>query len=164
MKTSAVRSDSFAAIRRRNLAQAGAQTGRAVTQPDQADLLGLSEAELTPAVQTALAALSIELEDLHPPLVLLGISGERLEVGWPVLLGRLLGGTFFLFLVLAGRRGLHAATWCAEAAAAHLGVGRSGEAEGGHTRHHQATPLRPPRAHAADSAQSSNSTPPVEAG
>src|ERR1700722_7562797 len=65
MKTSAVRSDSFAAIRRRNLAQAGAQTGRAVTQPDQADLLGLSEAELTPAVQTALAALSIELEDLR---------------------------------------------------------------------------------------------------
>lgn len=32
---------------------------------DQAELLGLSEAELTPAVQAALAALTIELEDLR---------------------------------------------------------------------------------------------------
>ena len=65
MKTSAARSDSFAAMRRRNLAVAGAKTGRAVASPDQLGLLGLSEAELTPAVQAALAALTIELEDLR---------------------------------------------------------------------------------------------------
>jgi len=65
MKTSAARSESFAAIRRRNLAQAGARTGRATASPDHAELLGLSEAELTPAVQAALVALTIELEDLR---------------------------------------------------------------------------------------------------
>jgi diguanylate cyclase (GGDEF)-like protein len=65
MKSSAARSEPFAAMRRRNLAEAGAKTGRAPAPPDQAEVLGLTAAELTPAVQAALAALTIELEDLR---------------------------------------------------------------------------------------------------
>jgi diguanylate cyclase (GGDEF)-like protein len=66
MKSSAARSEPFAAIRRRNLAVAGAKTGRATAASlDHVEFLGLSKAELTPAVQAALAALAIELQDLR---------------------------------------------------------------------------------------------------
>ena len=65
MKTSAARSAPFAAIRRRSLAEAGAKTGRAVVSLDRVEFLGLTEAELTPAVQAGLAALMLELEDLR---------------------------------------------------------------------------------------------------
>ncbi len=65
MKISAARSEPFAAIRRRNLAEAGAKSGRAVASLDHVEFLGLTEAELTPAVQAALAALMLELEGLR---------------------------------------------------------------------------------------------------
>ena len=65
MKNSAARTEPFAAIRRRSLAAAGAKTGRAAVAFDRVALLGLPEAELTPAAKTALASLMIELEDLR---------------------------------------------------------------------------------------------------
>jgi diguanylate cyclase (GGDEF)-like protein len=65
MKISAARSEPFSGIRRRNLAEAGAKVVGAAVAVDQARYLGLSEAELTPAVMAALATLVIELEDLR---------------------------------------------------------------------------------------------------
>jgi diguanylate cyclase (GGDEF)-like protein len=65
MKISAARSEPFAAIRRRNLAEAGAKVLGESQAADQARFLGLSESELTPAVKAALATLVIELDDLR---------------------------------------------------------------------------------------------------
>jgi diguanylate cyclase (GGDEF)-like protein len=64
MKISSARAEPFASIRRRNLAEAGAKV---VTSPaiDQVEFLGVSEAELTPAVRAAIATLVIELNDLR---------------------------------------------------------------------------------------------------
>jgi diguanylate cyclase (GGDEF)-like protein len=65
MKISAARSEPFAAIRRRNLAEAGAKVMGESQAADQARFLGLAETELTPAVKAALATLVLELEDLR---------------------------------------------------------------------------------------------------
>jgi diguanylate cyclase (GGDEF)-like protein len=65
MKVSSARSESFSAIRRRNLAEAGARVVGAATATDQIDVLGLEAAELTPAVRAALATLAIEIDDLR---------------------------------------------------------------------------------------------------
>ena len=65
MKTSAVRSEPFAPIRRPSLAEAGAKRRRAGPSLDHVEVLGLSETELTPAVQSALATLMVELQTLR---------------------------------------------------------------------------------------------------
>jgi diguanylate cyclase (GGDEF)-like protein len=68
MKVSSARSEPFAAIRRRGLAEAGARAVGAPAQADQIDFLGLAEADLTPAVRAALATLAIEIDDLRAEL------------------------------------------------------------------------------------------------
>src|ERR1700722_9291181 len=64
MKISSARAEPFAAMRRRNLAEAGAKVATSPTL-DQVEFLGVSEAELTPAVRAAIATLVIELNDLR---------------------------------------------------------------------------------------------------
>jgi diguanylate cyclase (GGDEF)-like protein len=64
MKISSARAEPFAAMRRRNLAEAGAKVGTSPAM-DQVDFMGVSELELTPAVRQALATLVIELNDLR---------------------------------------------------------------------------------------------------
>jgi diguanylate cyclase (GGDEF)-like protein len=64
MKITSAQAEPFASMRRRNLAEAGAKTVAAPAM-DQVDFLGVSEAELTPAVRAAIAALVIELNDLR---------------------------------------------------------------------------------------------------
>lgn len=63
MKVTGARNEPFSAMRRRALAQAGA----AVRAPpaDKADFLGISEAELTPAVKGAVQTLLTEIDDLR---------------------------------------------------------------------------------------------------
>jgi diguanylate cyclase (GGDEF)-like protein len=65
MKVSSARTEAFAAIRRRGLAEAGARAVAAAPGADKAEFLGLTEAELTPAVKAALATLAIEIDDLR---------------------------------------------------------------------------------------------------
>jgi diguanylate cyclase (GGDEF)-like protein len=65
MKISAARSEPFSSNRRRSLAEAGARAVGGASAVDQARFLGVSEAELTPAVKAALATLVVELEDLR---------------------------------------------------------------------------------------------------
>lgn len=66
MKVSGAPSEPFSAIRRRALAQAGAAVpGAAAARTDSVGFLGVSQAELTPAVQSALQTLLIEIEDLR---------------------------------------------------------------------------------------------------
>ena len=64
MKISSARAEPFASMRRRNLAEAGAKIGASLAM-DQVAFLGVSEAELTPAVRDAIATLVIELNDLR---------------------------------------------------------------------------------------------------
>src|SRR5271168_179836 len=64
MKISGARAEPFAAMRRRNLAEAGAKVGTSPAM-DQVEFMGVSEVELTPAVRQALATLAIELGDLR---------------------------------------------------------------------------------------------------
>jgi diguanylate cyclase (GGDEF)-like protein len=64
MKISSARAEPFAAMRRRNLAEAGAKIATAPLM-DQVEFLGISETELTPAVRAAIATLVIELNDLR---------------------------------------------------------------------------------------------------
>ncbi len=65
MKTSAARSEPFAPIRRPSLAETGAKRRRAGPSLDRVEVLGLTDAELTPAVQSALATLMVELQTLR---------------------------------------------------------------------------------------------------
>ena len=65
MKISSARAEPFAAMRRRNLAEAGAKIVTSSPSVDQVEFLGVSEAELTPAVRAAIATLVIELNDLR---------------------------------------------------------------------------------------------------
>jgi diguanylate cyclase (GGDEF)-like protein len=65
MKISGARNEPFSTIRRRALAQAGAQVAPALAPADSAAFLGLGEADLTPAVQAALQALLGEIDDLR---------------------------------------------------------------------------------------------------
>jgi diguanylate cyclase (GGDEF)-like protein len=64
MKISSARAEPFAAMRRRNLAEAGARVA-APPAMDQVEFMGVTEAELTPAVRQAIATLVIELNDLR---------------------------------------------------------------------------------------------------
>jgi len=79
MKISSARAEPFASIRRRNLAEAGAKV---VTSPamDQVEFLGVSEAELTPAVRAAIATLVIELNDLRGEIQRLKARLQEAEV------------------------------------------------------------------------------------
>jgi len=65
MKISGARSEPFSAIRRRALAQAGAQAALAPAPADSAAFLGLTETDLTPAVRAALQTLLTEIDDLR---------------------------------------------------------------------------------------------------
>jgi len=65
MKITGARTEPFSTIRRRALAQAGAQTSAAAPAADSTTFLGLGEADLTPVVQGALQALLIEIDDLR---------------------------------------------------------------------------------------------------
>jgi diguanylate cyclase (GGDEF)-like protein len=65
MKISGVRAESFAAIRRQSLLEAGAKAVTASPSADEVQFLGISETELTPAVRGAIAMLVVELEDLR---------------------------------------------------------------------------------------------------
>jgi len=64
MKVTGARNEPFSAMRRRNLAQAGAQV-RAAASSDSAEFLGVPEAELTPAVRAAVQTLVTEIDDLR---------------------------------------------------------------------------------------------------
>lgn len=64
MKISSARAEPFASMRRRNLAEAGAKVGASPVM-DQVEFMGVSEAELTPAVRQAIGTLVIELNDLR---------------------------------------------------------------------------------------------------
>ncbi len=63
MKVTGARNEPFSAMRRRALAQSGAQVRAAPA--DRADFLGVTEAELTPAVKGAMQALLVEIDDLR---------------------------------------------------------------------------------------------------
>lgn len=63
MKVTGARNEPFSAMRRRALAQAGAAVRAAPV--DKADFLGISEAELTPAVKGAVQTLLTEIDDLR---------------------------------------------------------------------------------------------------
>jgi len=65
MKISGARNEPFSTIRRRALAQAGAQVAPAAAPADTAAFLGLGEADLTPAVRAALQTLLGEIDDLR---------------------------------------------------------------------------------------------------
>jgi diguanylate cyclase (GGDEF)-like protein len=65
MKISGVRAETFSAMRKRALAQAGAQASPTAPPTDQTAFLGLDETELSPAVQSALKTLLIEIDDLR---------------------------------------------------------------------------------------------------
>ncbi len=66
MKVSGALNEPFSAIRKRALAQAGAYaTAAASTPTDKTAFLGLSEADLTPAVQGAVKTLLTEIDDLR---------------------------------------------------------------------------------------------------
>ena len=65
MKITGARAETFSAMRKRNLAQAGVQATGAVAPADKTAFLGLAEADLTPAVQGALKTLLTEIDDLR---------------------------------------------------------------------------------------------------
>lgn len=64
MKITGARSEPFSAMRRRALAQAGAQA-RPTATPDTAEFLGVTEMEMTPAVRGAIQTLLGEIDDLR---------------------------------------------------------------------------------------------------
>lgn len=64
MKITGARNEPFSAMRRRALAQAGAQV-RGATPVDSAEFLGITEVEMTPAVKAAIQALMTEIDDLR---------------------------------------------------------------------------------------------------
>ncbi|THD66180.1 GGDEF domain-containing protein [Phenylobacterium sp.] len=64
MKITGARNEPFSAMRRRALAQAGAQV-RPSIPVDSAEFLGISEVEMTPAVKAAIQALMSEIDDLR---------------------------------------------------------------------------------------------------
>jgi diguanylate cyclase (GGDEF)-like protein len=64
MKVTGARNEPFSAMRRRALAQAGAQV-RGAAPVDSAEFLGIAEAEMTPAVTAAVQTLLTEIGDLR---------------------------------------------------------------------------------------------------
>lgn len=66
MKIGGARAESFSAIRKRALAQAGAAaTASSAAPADKTAFLGLTETDLTPAVQNAIKTLLTEVDDLR---------------------------------------------------------------------------------------------------
>ena len=66
MKVSGARNEPFSTIRKRNLARAGAEVSAYAAAPgDKTAFLGLSENDLTPAVQGAVQTLLSEIDDLR---------------------------------------------------------------------------------------------------
>lgn len=65
MKITGARSEPFSDIRRRALTRAGAQAAAQVQTVDAAAFLGLTETDMTPAVQAALTSLLAEIDDLR---------------------------------------------------------------------------------------------------
>jgi|SRR5215217_228813 len=66
MKIGGARAEAFSAMRKRALAQAGAQvTAQQAAPMDKAAFLGLGETDLTPAVQGAIRTLLTEIDDLR---------------------------------------------------------------------------------------------------
>jgi diguanylate cyclase (GGDEF)-like protein len=66
MKVSSARNEPFSTIRKRNLARAGAEVSAYASAPvDKTAFLGLSELDLTPAVQGAVQTLLSEIDDLR---------------------------------------------------------------------------------------------------
>jgi diguanylate cyclase (GGDEF)-like protein len=65
MKISGARNEPFSTIRRRALAQAGAQVAAAAAAVDTAAFLGLTDQDLTPTVQAAVQTLLGEIDDLR---------------------------------------------------------------------------------------------------
>jgi len=64
MKITGARNEPFSAMRRRALAQAGAQV-RGSTPIDSAEFLGIAEVEMTAAVKAAIQTLMTEIDDLR---------------------------------------------------------------------------------------------------
>lgn len=65
MKITGARNEPFSAMRKRALTQAGAQVRVGTGPVDKAAFLGLEPAEMTPAVQTAVQTLLMEIDDLR---------------------------------------------------------------------------------------------------
>jgi diguanylate cyclase (GGDEF)-like protein len=65
MKVGGARNEPFTAIRRRALAEAGAAVPAAAAKADTVEILGVPQAEMTPAVRAAIQTLLAELEDLR---------------------------------------------------------------------------------------------------
>jgi diguanylate cyclase (GGDEF)-like protein len=65
MKVTGARNEPFSQMRRRALEKAGAEVRGAAPAKDATSFLGLSEAELTPAVQGAIGTLLAEIDDLR---------------------------------------------------------------------------------------------------
>ena len=65
MKISGASSEAFSAIRKRALAQAGANVTQGNLAVDRSAFLGLAETDLTPAVQGAIRTLMTEIDDLR---------------------------------------------------------------------------------------------------
>jgi diguanylate cyclase (GGDEF)-like protein len=65
MKITGASNEPFSALRRRALAQAGAQARAPAARVDSAAFLGLTEVELTPAVRSAVQTLLGEIDDLR---------------------------------------------------------------------------------------------------
>lgn len=65
MKITNARNEPFSAMRRRALAQAGAQARGTAPAVDTTAFLGLAEADMTPAVQSAVQTLLGEIDDLR---------------------------------------------------------------------------------------------------
>ena len=65
MKVTGARNEPFSAIRKRALAQAGAAVPTAAARVDRVEILGVPEAEMTPAVRQAIQTLLTELDDLR---------------------------------------------------------------------------------------------------
>ncbi|WP_309606354.1 GGDEF domain-containing protein [Phenylobacterium sp.] len=78
MKVSGARNEPFSALRRRALAQAGAQVRGAPNPVDSVGFLGVGELEMTPAVRGALQTLLTEIDDLRAEVARL--KGRLAEV------------------------------------------------------------------------------------
>ncbi|THD77418.1 MAG: GGDEF domain-containing protein [Phenylobacterium sp.] len=78
MKVSGARNEPFSAMRRRALVQAGAQVA-AAAPADTAAFLGLTEADLTPAIRAALMTLLTEIDDLRGQVARLKAQLEESE-------------------------------------------------------------------------------------
>ncbi len=80
LKVTGTRNQPFSDIRRRALAEAGARVaGGRPARPDETAFLGLSEAELTPAVQGAIWTLLTEIDDLRQEVARLKAQLGRIE-------------------------------------------------------------------------------------